>query len=1058
MISRFFIDRPVFTTVIIAVILLAGLGAIRVLPIAQFPEITPPTVTVSALYPGASAEVIARSVAAPIEQQINGLENMLYMSSNSSSNGMATITVTFEIGTDLDRAALNVKNRVSLAEPMLPQEVRRMGVTVDKKSGSILLLIAMQSPDGRYDDVYISNYATLNVLDTLKRLPGVGSAQIMGARDYAMRIWIKPDRMAQLGITSGDIARAVQEQNSMYATGRIGQEPSMSRQEMTIPVTTSGRLSEPHEFEKIIVRANPDGSLIRVRDVARVELGASEYEFKGKLNGSPTTLIAVNLQPGANALNLAKAVKGSMATLAKTFPAGISYSIPYDTTTYVEVSIDEVLHTLVEAILLVFLVVFVFLQSWRATLIPTLAVPVSLIGTFAGMYALGYSINTLTLFGMVLAIGIVVDDAIVVVENVERIMETEGLSPRLATYRAMEEVTGPVVAIVLVLCAVFVPVAFIGGMPGQLYKQFAITIAISVVFSGITALTLSPVLAALLLKPVGGEKFILFRWFNAMFDHLTRGYATAAAFTIKRATLFLAIFAALLGLTYHLFNKVPESFVPAEDQGYIMAVAILPDSATIRRTGAVTERIERMVKANPAVANVVSFVGYDLLGGGVKTNTAAFFVSLKHWNQRQAKELKADSVIMGLFGQFMHIKEAMVFAFNPPSIPGLGTMGGFEFNLQNKGEGDTAKMAGAVMQLLTEAAKRPELQGLSTTFKANVPQLFVEVDRERAKVMGVPLGDIFETIQSLVGTYYVNDFNKYGRIFKVQIQAEPQYRARPEDIGKLYVRSLSGKPIPLSALLKSSNSSGPEMISRFNGFPSATITGAAKPGFSSGQAIAAMQEVAAKVLPPDMSYSWSGEAYQQLKAGGQSTMVFILGIVMVFLILAAQYERWTLPLSVLLTVPFGVLGALGAVYLFGMENDIYFKIGLVTLVGLSAKNAILIVEFAVMKRHQGLLPRQAAIEAARLRFRPILMTSLAFILGVIPLVTSRGAGAASRHSIGAGVMGGMLAATFLAIFFVPLFYYLVQSLSEARLSIGFAGKRRAKEPEPALAGGGADEP
>ncbi|HEY4745331.1 MAG TPA: multidrug efflux RND transporter permease subunit, partial [Desulfuromonadaceae bacterium] len=1004
-------------------------------------EITPPTVTVTARYPGASADVIARSVASPIEQQINGLENMLYMSSSSSSSGMVTITATFEIGTDLDRAALNVKNRVSLAEPMLPQEVRRMGVTVDKKSGSILLIIAMQSPDGRYDDVYISNYAALNVMDTLKRLPGVGGAQIMGARDYAMRLWIKPDRMAQLGITTGDIARAVQEQNSMYATGRIGQEPTVSRQEMTIPVTTSGRLSEPHEFEGIIIKANSDGSLIRVRDVARVELGASDYEFKGRLNGSPTTLIAVNLQPGANALDLAKAVKGAMATLAKSFPAGISYSIPYDTTTYVEVSIEEVVHTLMEAIILVFLVVFVFLQSWRATLIPTLAVPVSLIGTFAGMYLLGYSINTLTLFGMVLAIGIVVDDAIVVVENVERIMESEGLSPRQATYKAMEEVTGPVVAIVLVLCAVFVPVAFIGGMPGQLYKQFAITIAISVVFSGITALTLSPVLAALLLKPAHGRKFILFRWFNRLFEHLTHGYAAAAAFTIRRSAVFLTIFALLLGLTWKLFMKVPESFVPAEDQGYVMAVAMLPDSATVRRTSAVSERIEQIVKAHPAVTNVVSFVGYDLLGGGTKTNAAAFFITFKDWKERKARELQANSVIMGLLGQFMQIKEAMVFAFNPPSIPGLGTMGGFEFNLQNKGEGNAERMAGTVMQLLSEASKRPELQGLSTTFKANVPQLFVEVDRERAKVMGVPLNDIFETVQSLVGTYYVNDFNKYGRIFKVQIQAEPQYRARPDDIGKLFVRSQSGKAVPLSALLKTSNTSGPELISRFNGFPSASITGAAKPGFSSGQAIAAMEEVAGKVLPPDMSFSWSGEAYQQKKTGGQSAIVFILGIIMVFLILAAQYERWTLPLSVLLAVPFGVLGALTAVYLAGMENDIYFKIGLVTLVGLSAKNAILIVEFAVMKRHEGLSGRDAAIESAKLRFRPILMTSLAFILGVIPLVTSRGAGAASRHSIGAGVMGGMLAATFLAIFFVPLFYYLVQTLGESDLLQRFKGKK-----------------
>ncbi|MEW6219624.1 MAG: multidrug efflux RND transporter permease subunit [Thermodesulfobacteriota bacterium] len=1059
MFSRFFIDRPIFTTVFIAVILLAGLAAINTLPVAQFPEITPPTVTVTAIYPGAAADVVAKSVAAPLEQQINGLENMLYMSSNSSSNGMAVITVTFDIGTDLDRAALNVKNRVSLAEPALPQEVRRLGVTVDKKSGSILLIIALQSPDGRYDDVFISNYAALNVMDTLKRLPGVGGAQIMGARDYAMRIWIKPDRMAQLGITTGDIAWAIQEQNSMYATGRIGQEPTGAQQELTIPVTTRGRLSEPSEFENIIVRANPDGSIVRLKDVAGVELGASDYEFKGRLNGAATTLIAVNLQPGANALNLAKAVKSSMATLAKSFPAGIAYSIPYDTTTYVEVSIEEVIETLIEAVVLVFLVVFVFLQTWRATLIPTLAVPVSLIGTFAGMYLLGYSINTLTLFGMVLAIGIVVDDAIVVVENVERLMAVEGLSPREATIKAMEEVTGPVVAIVLVLCAVFVPVAFIGGMSGQLYKQFAITIAVSVVFSGITALTLSPVLAALLLRPGHGRRFFLFRWFNVAFEHLTAGYAATTAFAIRRGAVFLLVFAGLLFATYELFNRVPESFVPSEDQGYVMAVAILPDAATIRRTAEVTERVEKMVLSHPAVTNVVSFVGYDLLSNGPKTSTAAFFITFKDWKERQTPDLHANGVLMALFGQFMQIREAMVFPFNPPSIPGLGTMGGFEFNLQSKGEGDVNRLAAAVFSVIGGAGQRPELQGLSTTFKANVPQLFVEVDRDQAKVMGVPLADIFQTIQTLVGSYYVNDFNKYGRIFKVQLQADPRYRSEPDDLGKLFVRSTSGQQVPLGSLIRVSHTSGPELVTRFNGFPSATISGSARPGFSSGQALTAMEEVAATSLPPDMTFTWSGEAYQQQKAGNQAAVVFLLGILMVFLILAAQYERWTLPFSVLLAVPFGVLGALAAAYATGMENDIYFKIGLVTLIGLSAKNAILIVEFAVMKRAEGLSPREAATEAARLRFRPILMTSLAFILGVIPLVTSQGAGAASRHSIGIGVMGGMLAATFLAIFFVPLFYYLVQSLNEwdprgRRGRPGAGGRPDVAGPEPAVEAGG----
>ena len=1043
MFSRFFIDRPVFTTVVITIILLAGLAAMRELPVAQFPDITPPTVMVTASYPGASADVIARTVTAPLEQKLNGVENMLYMSSASSADGGLAVTITFEIGTDLDRAAMNIKDRVSLAEPGLPQEVRRGGVSVLKNSGSFLLMVAMQSPDGRYDTAYISNYAALNVLDALKRLPGVGSAEIFGARDYAMRLWIKPDRMAQLGVTSGDISRAVLEQNAMYATGRIGQEPTVGRQEMTIPVITKGRLSEPHEFENIIIRANSDGSIVRLRDVARAELGVQEYESGGELNSAPTTLITVTLQPGANALNLAGAVKETMAGLAATFPAGISYSIPYDTTLFVKESIHEVVETLVIAVLLVFLVVFLFLQSWRATLIPTLAVPVSLIGTFAGMYLLGYSINTLTLFGMVLAIGIVVDDAIVVVENVERIMESEGLSPRMATYRAMEEVTGPVVAIVLVLCAVFVPVAFIGGMTGQLYKQFAITIAISVIFSGITALTLSPALAALLLKPSHGPKFVLFRRFNALFDSLAGRYVSATAFAIKRGALFSLIFVVLLGVTWKLFTAVPESFVPAEDQGYIIVAALLPDSATITRTAKVTDAVEKIARANPAVANIVTLLGYDATGSGAKTNAAAFFITLKEMSRRSTPEASADGVIRSLGARFAGIQEAVVIPFNPPSIPGLGSMGGFEFIVQNKGEGDSERMAGAVTALLQEAAKHPELQGLSPNFRNSTPQLMVEVDRDKAKVMGVPLAEIFDTIQSLIGSYYVNDFNKSGRVFKVQIQAEPQYRAKPEDIGRLFVRSAGGASIPLNALLKTSNSTGPQQISRYNGFPSVTINGSAAPGFSMGQAVAAMEQAARRALPSDMTYAWTGEAYQMKKAGNQSAQVFILGILLVFLILAAQYERWTLPLSVLLAVPFGVFGAFVAIGAFGMENDIYFKIGLVTLVGLSAKNAILIVEFAVMQRAAGLSPGEAALAAARLRFRPILMTSLAFILGVVPLLTNRGAGAASRHSIGAGVMGGMLAATFLAVFFVPLFYCLIQGVSEK----GMPGWLRRTPPE-----------
>ena len=1038
MFSRFFIERPIFASVISIVIVLVGLAAMVILPVAQYPEITPPVVTVSATYPGAGAEVLSNTVAAPIEQQINGVENMIYMSSTSSgSNGQVSINVTFEIGTDTDQAAVNVNNRIRLAEPRLPEEVRRLGINAQKRSTNFLQIIALQSPGRRYDPLFISNYASLNLVDALKRVAGVSDVQIFGAQEYAMRIWLQPNRMAELGVTTSDLAAAIQEQNSQFAAGRIGQEPTHSEQQLTYTVTTKGRLVEPEEFGNIIVRANADGSMLRLRDVARIELGAQSYDTMGRLNGQPTTLMAIFLQPGANALATAERVRATMQELSASFPAGIAYSVPYDTTLFVQASIEEVFKTIVEALLLVIAVVFLFLQNWRATLIPILAIPISLIGTFAGMYALGFSINTLTLFGMVLAIGIVVDDAIVVLENVERIMAEEGIPPREAAMKSMQEVSGPVIALVLVLCAVFIPVAFLGGIAGQLYQQFAITIAVSVVISGIVALTLTPALCAVLLKSERREPGHVFRWFNYGFNHTTNAYTGAVGFLIRRSLFSLAIFAVVIAGALLFFRLLPTSFIPPEDQGYYITGVIMPDGTALGRTDEVVSRVVEIASSNPVVQDVVSITGFDLLGGGQKTSAATLFVRLAPWDEREAH-------VQELIGELLAraaatVREGLVLAFNPPAIQGLGTTGGFELYVQNRGEGDSARLAQVTQELIAEASKADELTGLSTTFRPNVPQLFVELDRERAKTYGVPINSVFDTLQALFGALYVNDFNRFGRTYRVQLQAEPEYRSKPEDIGKVFVRSTQGEMIPLSSLLKVSETTGPDTIERYNNFPAARVIGNAAPGYSSGDAIAAMERIAGETLPPDFAYAWTGSAYQEKQTGGASALAFGAAIVMVFLILAAMYERWTLPIAVLLAVPFALFGALLAIWLRGLDNDVYFQIGLVTLIALAARNAILIVEFAVLERERGMSIYGAAIGAARLRFRPIIMTSLAFILGVLPLALSAGAGAASRHSIGTGVIGGMLAATFIAVLFIPLFYVLLTRRKEAI---------PANEPEP----------
>jgi HAE1 family hydrophobic/amphiphilic exporter-1/multidrug efflux pump len=1039
MFSRFFIDRPIFAAVLSVFIIIAGLAAMRTLPVAQYPEIAPPVVTVSALYPGASAQVLEQTVAAPLENQINGVEHMLYMSSTSTSNGQVQIQVTFDIGTDIDRAALNVNNRVKQAEPRLPLEVRRQGVTVEKGSSAFLQVVAFFSPGQRFNDIYVSNYVTLNVLDLLKRVEGTTGVVNWGAKDYAMRIWLKPDRMTQHRVTTADIARALNEQNAQFAAGKVGQSPAPEGQELVYTVTTRGRLADPGEFEQVILRSNADGSALRLKDVARVELAARDYEFIGRINGEPATLVGIFLQPGANALEVAEEVKRTVAEASRRFPEGLAYSIPYDTTRFVEVSIHEVVETLVIAMILVFGVVYLFLQSWRATLIPFAAVPVSLIGTFAGLFLLGYSINTLTLFGMVLAIGIVVDDAIVVLENVERIMHEEGLPPRDAAIKAMREVTSPIIAIVLVLCAVFVPIAFIGGLAGELYRQFAVTISIAVVISGIVALTLTPALCVIVLKPVKPNR--MFGWFNRGFARVTDHYESGVAWIIRRGLVGLALFAIMVGAAFWLWQKTPGSLVPDEDQGFYIAAALLPDGATLERTDKVVGEVVKAIRSNPNNLDVVAFSGFDLLAGGFRNNAATIFVTQKHWDEREAA---TPQLVGDFFMKTAGIKEGMVFAIAPPAIFGLGTAGGFEAFLQSSGEGGPERMAQVLGQFMGAAMQDPSIGYVQTPWRATVPQLSVDVDRDRAKALGVPLEEIYGTLAATMGSYYVNDFNKFGRTWQVLMSAEPAYRNRPDDIGQIFVRSTNNEMVPLASLARVRYSSGPDALDRFNNQPAVKIFGSGKPGVSTGQTLEAVERVAAKTLPADFSLDWAGASFQEKRSAGTSGLALMLAVVMVFLILAAQYEKWSLPLSVLLAMPFGTFGALAAVSLRGLTNDVYFQIGLVTLLGLAAKNAILIVEYAVLKHEQGLSASAAAVEAARLRFRPILMTSLAFILGVLPLAISTGAGAGARHSVGTGVMGGMLAATFLAIFFVPMFFKLFtdRHLTEKRSSADIKDETR----------------
>src|SRR5262245_58355453 len=1029
--THLFIDRPILSSDISLLDVLAGAVSMSVSPIEQYPDMAPPQVTISAIYPGATADVIAHNVAALIEVQLNGIDNLLYYYSTSSSSGNSEIVVVFRPGSNPDINQVNVHTKLSQAQPQIPQVVVQQGLVVEKKSPSIMMVVSVYSPDERYDAAYIDNYSNLYVLEELKRIPGANRSSVFGSPDIAMRVWLRPDRMAQLAIGVNDVANAIKSQNQTFGIGQLGAPPAAAGVEQQFVVTAQGLLQKPEEFENIIVRAEKEGvAAVRIKDIGRVELAKRDYSMPGRMNGKTATTIGIYQQPGANAVETAKAVRKKMEELKSKFPTGLDYKIVLDTSQFTLYSIDKVVHTFFEAVVLVVLVVFVFLQSLRATVIPILAVPVSIIGTFVGMHLIGFSINMLTMFGMILAIGLVVDDAIVVVENVEVNITQKGLAPLEAAKQAMTEIAGALISIVLVLLAVFLPVAFLGGVTGTLYKQFAITIAFSMVISGIMALTLSPALAAIIIKAHHGKKNRFFQAFEDGFEWVRRKFLEFIEVVLRAWPIALGVFAAVIAGILLMFRILPSSFVPDEDQGYFFVVTQVQDAASLEVTARFSSELEKIVLADPAVQDVGTVNGYSFIDGQNNNSASVMFGLMKPFEERKDAKLLSFETLKRLNAQFAGRRDGVAFAVNPPSIPGLGTTGGFEFYVQNRGTGDPRQTDEAIKAFIVKARERHELQGVSTTFRATSQQLFVDLDRNKAEVLGVRVGDVFQAMQAYFGSAVAGQFSQFSRVWFVIVQADAGYRASPEDFNKVYVRSNTGANIPLSTLITTRYVASPKLVTRFNGFPAVKVTGNPAPGFSSGDAIKAMEQVAAETLPGDFAYAWAGQALQEKESGSTSSSAFIFGLIVVFLLLAAQFEKWTLPIAVVLTVPFAVLGALFLTWVLHLENDVYFQVGLVTLVGLAAKNAILICEFAIERVHKGMAPREAAIEAAGLRLRAIVMTSFAFILGCVPLAIASGPGANSLRAIGTGVIGGMLFSTLIAIFFVPLFFWMLESLGK----------------------------
>ncbi|WP_417786800.1 efflux RND transporter permease subunit [Stutzerimonas xanthomarina] len=1041
--SQFFIQRPIFAAVLSLIILIGGAISLFQLPISEYPEVVPPTVVVRASFPGANPKVIGETVASPLEQAITGVEGMLYMSSQATADGKLTLTITFALGTDLDNAQVQVQNRVTRTQPTLPTEVQRLGVTVDKASPDLTMVVHLTSPDERYDMLYLSNYAALNVKDELARLDGIGDVQLFGMGDYSLRVWLDPNKVASRNLTATDVVNAIREQNRQVAAGSLGAPPAPGATDFQLSINTQGRLVTEEEFENIIIRAGEDGSITRLRDIARIELGSSQYALRSLLNNQPAVAIPVFQRPGSNAIEISDSVRARMAELKKDFPEGVDYEIVYDPTIFVRGSIEAVVHTLLEAIVLVVLVVILFLQTWRASIIPLAAVPVSLIGTFAVMHMLGFSLNALSLFGLVLAIGIVVDDAIVVVENVERNIGL-GKSPVEATKQAMKEVTGPIIATALVLCAVFIPTAFISGLTGQFYQQFALTIAISTVISAFNSLTLSPALAAVLLRahdaPKDGFSRLLdklfggwlFAPFNRVFERASHGYVGAVKRILRGSGIALVVYVGLVGLGYLGFASTPTGFVPPQDKQYLVAFAQLPDAATLDRTEDVIKRMSQIAAEHPGVENTVAFPGLSINGFTNSPNSGIVFTPLKPFDERSDPSLSANAIAADLNGQFAQIQDAFIAIFPPPPVQGLGTIGGFRVQVQDRGNLGYEELYKQVQNVIAKSADYPELAGLFTSYQVNVPQIDADIDREKAKTHGVAIDQIFDTMQVYLGSLYTNDFNRFGRTYQVNVQAEQKFRLTPDQIGQLKVRNNRGEMVPLSTFVKVSDSSGPDRVMHYNGFLTAEINGAAAPGYSSGQAEAAMERLLQAELPNGMSFEWTELTYQQILAGNTAMFVFPLCVLLAFLVLAAQYESWSLPLAVILIVPMTLLSAITGVILSGGDNNVFTQIGLIVLVGLACKNAILIVEFAKDKQEEGMDRLSAVLEACRLRLRPILMTSFAFIMGVVPLVLSSGAGAEMRHAMGVAVFSGMLGVTFFGLLLTPVFYLVIRAYVERR--------------------------